>query len=91
MISIANLRRKLNKHIRFYGDDAMHYAVEIKTKNGWIVARPTTGKGHWPWYVYESPDATPTCAYWGFGPGFEDRDEYRRAHKRFERGLKVWL
>jgi hypothetical protein len=72
-----------------YGDNAMHYAVNIKIGRGHLCFRPSTGsvdpdtgRKWWPWYVYYSPDATPTIAWWGFGPGFEDRDSFRRDKMR---------
>ena len=54
-----------------YGANAMHYAVNVRTGNGWICFRPTTKQaGRRPWYLYVSPDATPSSAWWGTGPGF---------------------
>ena len=52
--------------------NAMHWAVDIRSPWGFLCAHPTTRTfgGHWPWYVYFSPDATPNSARWSFGPGF---------------------
>jgi hypothetical protein len=58
--------------VTVYGANAMHYAVNIRTRWGYLCARPTTGRsGYWPWYVYLSENATPERATWGFGPGFQ--------------------
>ena len=74
-----------------YGANAMHWALNVKTRWGYFCAHPTTRTfgGRWPWYVYLSPDATPTAAHWGFGPGFEERDpeDRRRARERREHPL----
>ena len=57
--------------VTIYGANAMHYAVNVRTGDGWICFRPTTGReGAWRWYLYVSPDATPGRAWWGTGPGF---------------------
>lgn len=75
-------------HVTIYGANAMHWALNIRTSRGYLCAHPTTRTfgGRWPWYVYLSPDGTPTAAYWGFGPGFSDRDpeERRRCRERRE-------
>jgi hypothetical protein len=58
--------------VTIYGANAMHYAINVSTGAGYICARPTTGRRRsWRWYLYTSPDATPTRAWWGIGPGFE--------------------
>lgn len=59
--------------VTIYGANAMHYAINVQTRWGYLCARPTTGekRGHWPWYVYLSPNATPSQAHWGIGPGFD--------------------
>lgn len=58
-----------------YGWNAMHVAINIRTKRwGWICFHPTWhmfGKW-WPWYFYISPDATPCSAKFGVGPGFKE-------------------
>lgn len=60
-------------HVTIFGANAMHYAVNIRTRDGWICARPTTGEnGYWPWYLYVSPNATPASAWWGTGPGYRE-------------------
>lgn len=59
--------------ITIYGFNAMHVAVNVRTKRwGFICFHPTFrcfGKW-WPWYFYISPDATPCSARFGIGPGF---------------------
>jgi len=56
--------------VTFYGANAMHYAVNIRTPWGWLCARPTTNQsGRRPWYLYLSPNATPQARVWGVGPG----------------------
>ena len=58
--------------LTIYGANAMHYAVNVRTRRGWFCAHPTTGiDGYWPWYAYISEDATPQGASWGIGPGFD--------------------
>lgn len=57
--------------VTIYGANAMHYAVNVRTGAGYICARPTTSQaGRRPWYLYISPNATPSSAVWGVGPGF---------------------
>lgn len=59
-----------------YGANAMHYALEVETPWGYLMAHPTTGeRDEWRWYVFLSPNGTPQHATWGTGPGFR---EYRR-------------
>lgn len=65
-------------HIRFggvvlYGANAMHWALDISTRWGYLCFHPTTRTfgGRWPWYLYLSPNATPWAARWGFGPGYK--------------------
>ncbi len=56
-----------------YGWNAMHFAMNIRTKRwGFICFHPTFKMFGvwWPWYLYVSPDATPQSASWGIGPGY---------------------
>ena len=50
--------------ITVYGANAMHYAVNIKSRWGWICFRlPFRSFNRWwPLYFYISPDATPQRA-----------------------------
>jgi hypothetical protein len=54
-----------------YGENAMHWAINIETKRwGWVCFRlPFKCFGKWwPLYFYCSPDATPNSAtFWGWG------------------------
>jgi hypothetical protein len=55
--------------ITFYGYNAMHWAINIRTSRGWFCFKPVSwafGKW-WDGYVYFSRDATPYSASWGFG------------------------
>lgn len=69
--------RLFTGHVRvgpvvIYGANAMHYAINIRTREGYICAHPTTGRNDaWPWYLYVSPNATPQSAWWGIGPGYD--------------------
>lgn len=57
-------------NITIYGENAMHWAVNIKFKRGYFCFRlPIKCFGQWwPLYCYFSPDATPTEAtWWGWG------------------------
>lgn len=71
--------RNLGGHVSFwgvtiYGFNAMHVAVNIRTRWGFICFHPTMrvfGKW-WPWYFYISPDATPCNVRFGCGPGMRD-------------------
>ncbi len=58
-----------------YGANAMHWAVNIGTRWGYLCWHPTTHTygGRWPWYLYMSPDATPQGRTWGIGPGCGSR------------------
>jgi hypothetical protein len=70
-------KRYLGGHITLgpltiYGLNAMHVALNLETRWGWICFHPTWrvfGKW-WPWYFYISSDATPYRARFGCGPGF---------------------
>ena len=58
--------------VTVYGENAMHWAVNIRTRKGWFCFRlPFRSYGYWwPLYCYLSPDATPTRAtkwFWGKG------------------------
>lgn len=77
--------------ITVYGANAMHWALNLRTRWGWFCAHPTTRTfgGRWPWYVYLSPDGTPSAAYWGFGPGFYDRCASDRSACRARRVDRV--
>jgi hypothetical protein len=60
--------------VTIYGANAMHYAANISTSAGYICFRPTTRQcGLQRWYLYISPNATPTSRVWGIGPGLEHR------------------
>ena len=62
----------IGKSITVYGFNAMHVAVNINTKWGFVCFHPPMkcyGKW-WPWYLYISPNGTPTYATWGIGPGY---------------------
>ncbi len=56
--------------VAIYGENAMHWSVEITTKSGYLCFRlPFRCFGHWyPLYCYYSPDGTPNNAtkwFWG--------------------------
>lgn len=63
----------LGNRITIYGDNAMHYAINIWTKRyGYICFRPTTRdrlnrKYKWKWYLYFSPNGTPQAATFAIG------------------------
>lgn len=66
----------IGKNITVFGDNAMHYAVEIWTKKfGYIVFRPTTDHGRNKWYLYCSPVGTPWAATYAIGPGINAKDK----------------
>jgi hypothetical protein len=55
--------------VTIYGENAMHWAVEIKLKNTFMCFRlPFRCFGKW-WamYLYFSPNATPQNATWRWG------------------------
>jgi hypothetical protein len=56
-----------------YGFNAMHVAVNISTRWGYLCFHPTMRhhEAWWPWKLYLSPDATPISRRWGFGPGLK--------------------
>lgn len=57
-----------------YGWNAMHIAANLWLgRRGWFCLHPPFQwfSTSWPWYCYISPDATPSAATWGVGPGFE--------------------
>lgn len=55
--------------VTIYGENAMHWAVNIKLKNTWMCFRlPLRCFGEWmPLYLYFSPNGTPTKATWKVG------------------------
>ena len=63
-------RRNIDK-ITIYGENAMHWAVNMRTRRwGWVCFRlPVRCFGRWwPLYFYCSPNATPKNAtFWLFG------------------------
>jgi len=58
-----------NHRVLLYGYNAMHFALNIRTKWGWICFKPPTYcyKRWWPWYFYISPDGTPRSSTFGLG------------------------
>ena len=62
--------------ITVYGRNAMHFAVNIRTRRwGYICFRlPLRCFDHWwPLYLYVSPNGTPWAATWIVGGGSEGR------------------
>lgn len=57
--------------VTIYGWNAMHVAVNIQTRWGYVCFHPPFRVfGHWwPWYFYVSPDATPYRARFRMGRG----------------------
>lgn len=56
--------------LTIYGENAMHWAVNIRCQRGYLCFRlPLRCFGYWwPLYCYFSPDATPHSAtWWGWG------------------------
>lgn len=56
--------------ITIYGRNAMHFAVNIRTRWGYVCFKPLTRcfGVWWPAYFYISPDATPHRARVKWGP-----------------------
>lgn len=84
------LERKFRRHITIgrmtiYGFNAMHVAVNVWTKRwGYICFHPPMKVfgAWWPWYFYVSPNATPSCATFGIGPGYREERESKGATRR---------
>lgn len=55
--------------VTFYGENAMHWAVNISTRWGYVCFRlPLRCFGQWwPLYFYISPDGTPNSATFNLG------------------------
>lgn len=55
--------------VTVYGENAMHWAVNIRTRWGYLCfSLPFRCFGkRWPLYFYVSPNATPWAARWGVG------------------------
>lgn len=55
--------------VTFYGENAMHWAVNIRFKKTYMCFRlPFRCFGEWkPLYLYFSPDGTPSSATWKLG------------------------
>ncbi len=84
------LERKLSGHISIgpvtlYGANAMHWAVDIRTRRwGYVCFRlplPCFGRW-WPMYFYLSPNATPWASTFYLG---DERGEREAAKQRRER------
>jgi len=62
--------------VTVYGYNAMHFALNVRTRWGALCVHPTTRTfgGHWPWYIYVSKNCTPWAAVWGIGPGIDPTD-----------------
>lgn len=74
--------------ITIYGANAMHWAVNIKTRRwGHLCFHPSTKTfgGRWPWYFYASPNATPTSATLAFGPGVSAEEKMAALRRRLRR------
>lgn len=63
----------IGKRITIYGDNAMHYAINVYTRRfGYICFRPTT-RNHecpddkWKWYLFCSPNGTPWASTFAIG------------------------
>jgi hypothetical protein len=87
MASVSSLiERNFGGHVSFkflwwkvviYGINAMHVALNVKTKRwGWLCFHPTFRcfGVWWPWYFYASPNATPWASTFCIGPGTYDTD-----------------
>lgn len=67
-----------------YGFNAMHVALNIRTRRGYICFHPTIkfyGR-KWPWYFYVSRNATPWLATVIAGPGVYERDRIKAKRRR---------
>lgn len=73
--------------ITVFGANAMHWAVNVRTKLGYFCFHPPVK--NWPWKFYISKNATPWAAVFAIGPGIErdDRDAAALRFSRFLRGL----
>lgn len=83
--------RFLGRRVTFYGRNAMHFAVNIRTKrHGWLCFQPPVRcfGVWWPWYIYFSPNATPWASTWAIGPGVDRDEKIRAAIRRYRFGLK---
>lgn len=67
-----------------YGFNAMHIALNIRTRREWLCFHPTIkfyGR-KWPWYFYISRNATPWLATVIVGPGVYERDKTKARRRR---------
>lgn len=94
--------RYLGEHISVgpitvFGFNAMHVAVNIKTRWGYICFHPSVYylRRWWRWYFYISRNATPWAATVALGPGVYKSDKLkakrRRALLRALAGRWWWL
>ena len=72
------MKRKLMKFIEghlsigpltIFGLNAMHVALQLSTRWGYLCFHP--GWGQWPWTLYLSPVATPWASTFAAGPGID--------------------
>jgi hypothetical protein len=71
----------LGRRVTVYGFNAMHCAVNIKTRRwGWVCFHPNWR--HWPWYFYVSPNGTPGVATYAIGPGVSKQEKEQASLRR---------
>lgn len=68
------------RRLTLYGYNAMHFALNFRTKRwGYVCFHPTIrcfGRW-WPWYFYLSPNATPWAATFAIGPGVDANNKQK--------------
>jgi len=73
--------------VTIYGHNAMHWAINIRTKRyGSVCFRPTTITpfgDRWQWYFYVSPNGTPWAATFAVGPGLSREDKFMAHIRRY--------
>lgn len=83
----------IGKHVTVYGLNAMHWAVNIRTKRwGYICFRlPLPCFGKFPrLYFYVSPNATPWASTFCLGLGGKERAKAMMRRKAFGHNFDAW-
>lgn len=76
-------------HLTIYGFNAMLCAVNFRTRRwGWVCFRPSLRFLGWKrvWYLYVSPNGTPSVATYAIGPGIGRREKRNAKIRRIVLG-----
>lgn len=71
------------RRVTIYGFNAMWLAVNVHTQRwGYVCFRPPSWNPNFRWKFYVSPNATPSIATFGIGPGMSKQEKRRAIVRR---------